>query len=601
MGKKVRLNLLDLRLAEGEIRSLTLEQSDLLIVAGELGLPEAVLVDKCAHMGSKLRPTRDGFTCESHGWTYERDGANRIAGNPGLESVPFLIEDDEIVLELREKRPILGPRGQLDGSETLELLAHASFLLNLGENRVLFDPWLDGPTYWGSWHHFPKNPVSAEELALSHVVITHPHPDHFHLPTIEKIDRSVEIIIPNFESGILQRELRKLGFRHINLLGWEEELWLDDTVGLAFLRPVSQWEDASCLVRVKDWIWLNQNDSGSVLRDDLIPDEVDLLTTSFDTGASGWPLTWDLSEGRKEAIVRASKKSILDTIEARCVQLNARYFAPFAGWWRHGLDIHEGFSSKLEHTTHDDLLEILAGTKTQLIPTIPSSVIRLADMSHSCDPSVMEQLGNEPIVEVFNPPSRELTDRVLALSIDEYMRSLERLSAASDCEPVSFVLRIPDADFVGEFRFGDREIGELTEISVEIPGWVAELLVSEDSTAIWNHFDIGYWARWSRTPDVYPANFMRLLQLGLPTSLLTDQTRADSDALGRKAVADFIEKDPELARAILSRSGLPCSSCVKANSDTLDNAFRIHGISGNLRSRAEKQLAALVGDGEHNP
>ena len=594
MGKKVSLNLSDLRLIDGEVRSLTLEQTDVLIVTGALGLPETVLVDKCAHMGSKLKSTRDGFTCESHGWTYQRDGANRIAGNPSLESVPFVVEDDQIVFELREKRPILGPRGQLDGSESLELLAHASFLLNSGENRVLFDPWLDGPTYWGSWHHFPKNPVSVDELALSHVVITHPHPDHFHLPTIEKIDRSVQIIIPNFESGILQKELRKLEFRNINLLGWEEELWLNDYVGLAFLRPVSQWEDASCLVRVKDWIWLNQNDSGSVLRDDLIPDEVDLLTTSFDTGASGWPLTWDLSEGRKEAIVRASKKSILDTIKTRCVQLNAKYFAPFAGWWRHGLDIHEGFSKKLEHTTHDDLLAILADTRTQMIPTIPSSVVRLVDMSHSFDVTVMDQLGNAPVVEAFDPPSRELTDQALAVSINHYMRSLEKLSVASDCEPVSFVLRIPDADFLGEFRFGDREIGEITEISVEIPGWVAELLVSEDSTAIWNHFDIGYWARWSRTPDVYPANFMRLLQLGLPRPLLSGENKEDRGALGKMAVADFIEKDPELSLAILNRAGLPCSSCVKANSDTLENAFRIHGITGNLKSRAERQLAALV-------
>ncbi len=594
MGKIVKLNLHDLRLAKGEVRSLALEQTNLFVVTGELGLPEIVLIDKCAHMGSPLKPTRNGFTCESHGWTYKRDGANWIAGNPGLETVPFVIEDDEIVFELREKEPILGPRDELDGTESLELLAHASFLLSSGESRVLFDPWLDGPTYWGSWHHFPKNAVSAEELTLSHVVITHPHPDHFHLPTIEKIDRNVPIIIPNFESGILQEELRKLEFRDIQLLGWEEELWLNDNVGLAFLRPVSQWEDASCLVRVKDWIWLNQNDSGSVLRDDLIPEQLDLLTTSFDTGASGWPLTWDLSDGRKEAIVRASKQSILDTIKTRCVQLNARYFAPFAGWWRHGLDIHQGFSMKIEHTTHEDLLGVLAGTGTQLIPTIPSSVIRLADMSHSWDETVFEQLGNDPVVEPFHPPSRELTDRELEISIHKYMRSLEKLSPASDCEPVSFVLRIPDADFVGEFRFGNKKILEITSISVEIPGWVAELLVSEDSTAIWNHFDIGYWGRWSRTPDVYPANFMRLLQLGLPRKLLSNEYPEDSGVVGKMAVTDFIEKDPELARAILSRAGLPCSSCVKANSDTLENAFTIHGTSKNLRLRTGTQLAALL-------
>ncbi len=591
--EKVTLSLVDLGLKPGETRALKIGANDLLIVCGDSSLPETILRDKCAHMGSQLVNTRNGFTCESHGWTYSKNGENSVEGNPGLESVPFEIRANELVVELCEKQPVLNESGHLDGSECLQLLSHASFLLSAGESRILFDPWLEGPAYWGSWHHFPKNFVAVGELDVTHVVITHPHPDHFHLPTLEQLDREITVIIPNFESGILQKELRKLNFRNIHLLEWEEELWLADGLGLMFLRPVSQWEDSSCLVRVKDWIWLNQNDSGSALRDDLIPHHVDLLTTAFDLPTSAWPLTWNLSDGRKEAILRASKRSILDTIRSRCEKLQVKYYAPFAGWWRLALDIHQSFAQRIDHVTHSDLSKALSETSTKLIPALPSSKIVLKDMSHSWDEKVERQLEQQPTVEVFDLPPRKLNNDHLEKLVNDYMKNLEMLSKASGCEPVRFNLRVPDAEYSRAFRFGDKNALEMTTISAEIPGWAAELLVSGDSTAIWNHIDLGYWCRWSRTPDAYPANFMRMLQLGLPVGLIPGESPSAAGGIASKSVAELIEKDPELASAILTRSGLPCSSCAKSNSDTLENAFKVHRISGDLRLRAERQLTAL--------
>ena len=588
------MDIEELGLRPGEVRPLALGRANVFLVCGDSGLPEVVLDARCAHMGSQVRWTGNGFACPTHGWSYSREGTNFVRGNPGLEHVPFSIEGSELVVELPSRHPLLPPNGSLEGSEHIELLAHASFLLTAGRNRVLFDPWLQGPAYWGAWHHYPKNSVDVSELSVSHVVITHPHPDHFHLPTIDHLDRDVHFIIPNFESGILQKELRKRNFSRIHLLEWETEFWLGDDVGLAFLRPLSQWEDSSCLVRVRDWIWLNQNDSGSVLRDDLIPDQVNLLTSAFDVGASGWPLTWDMSESRKKKIVSASKRATLDAIKARCSQVKADFFAPFAGWWRLGLDVHREFADQLDHTTHSELHSILADTTTKLIPTIPSSVIRLKDMSHSWNPKVMKQLSEEPTEHIFSPPSRYIENDDLRREIERYMQDLTLLSEASNCEPVIFNLHIPDAEFTGKFRFGDPGLPEVTEISVEAPGWVAEKLVSNDSTAIWNHFDIGYWGRWCRSPDVYPANFMRLLQLGSPRALFSRDYGEECSEIGLMSIADFLEKEPELAQAILGRAGLPCFACGKANADTLEDAMRLHGVRGNMRQRLEVELRALM-------
>jgi len=490
--------------------------------------------------------------------------------------------------------PLLELEGALDGSETLELLAHASFLLTVGDRRVLFDPWLAGPTYWGSWHHYPKFDVNIPGLGVTDIVITHPHPDHFHLPTLEFFDRSIRVFVPNFESRILQEELRRLGFEDIRVIPWEEEVRISADLKFAFLRPLSQWEDSSCIVVVKNWVWLNQVDAGASLRAELLPTRVDLFTSSFDMGASGWPLTWNISEGRKGSIMKAGKQQTLETIRTRSQQLGARYYAPFAGWWRLGLDVHQTFAERISHTTHEDLAEIFEGEETSLLKTLPSSRIRLLDMTHSCDWDVVEQLRSSVAVDTWEEPEPALKDGVLVEKIRNLMAELVSLSLATVCENVSLSVQISGVRFSENFRFGNGTSSEMVEIRVEIPRWIAELLVDGDSTAIWNHVDIGYWCRWERTPDIYPANFMRLLQLGRPSSLFSEKRTVNSRGIRSQAVADFIERDAEMAQAILNRAGLPCVSCTRANSDSLGNAFEIHAVPEHLRLRVEAELSALM-------
>lgn len=557
-------------------------------------MPERILADKCAHMGSPLEATQDGFVCRTHGWLYNSSGTNATPKSPGLENLIFNVDGDELEIQQDESAPLLARAGALKGDETMELLAHASFLMRVGERVVLFDPWLEGPTYWGSWHHYPKNDVDIDALGVTDILITHPHPDHFHLPTMSKLPRNVNVFIPNFESGILQRELRALGFEHVNLTGWEEKVTLAKDFEFAFLRPISQWEDASCLVRVQDWIWLNQNDSGGALRDELLPERLDLLTTSFDVGASGYLLTWEISEGRKGAIVSAAKNQILHTIQTRAKATQSKYFAPFAGWWRHGLLEHEGFSKTLVHTKFEDLREVFRDSDTSLIETIPSSKIVLQTMQHTWDEKVRAQLESEISMVEFEEPISTLQDDKLKQKLQNHLSSLALLSHASNSENVDFTLAIPAIDFVMNQRFGSSEGDPLVQVRAEVPRWIGELLVGGDSTCTWNHIDIGYWARWSRSPDIYPANFMRLLQLGYQPDLAFQTIESkDLDEVERRTIAELIEINPELASSILNRAGLPCAACTITNSDSLRNAFEIHRVPEGLRARAKNLLEAL--------
>jgi len=484
--------------------------------------------------------------------------------------------------------------GQLRGDEQLELLSHATFLLAANGRRVLFDPWLVGPTYWGSWHLWPRNPVRVESLGITDVVITHPHPDHFHLPTLNRLPRAISIHIPNFESGILQTELRKMDFMDINLIHWEVAYELTDGLEISFLRPTSMWEDASCLVSLNGWNWLNQNDSGAALRDELLPDSIDLLTTSFDVGASGYPLTWNVGQTRSQAILRNKRSQILESIRERAQTTKARYYAPFAGWWRHGLTEHEEFANALPRSSLADLREAFSDISTTLIETIPSSKVNLKSMTHTCNEYILAEMDHSPSYTSWSPPPSQLDAPLLRQKLIAYMTDLVKLSVATQCEPVLFIVRIGEIDLEESFTFGDPLEEAMVTITADIPQWVGEKLVSEDDTATWNHFDIGYWVRWMRAPDIYPANFMRLLQLGIPAGLKARKGVLNHSSVRTRSIADFLERDAELARAILSRSGLPCSGCSKANSDSLESAFSIHGIPFALRERALSQLAALL-------
>lgn len=563
------------------------------VEADSEGNPARIIKSQCAHMGSRVIRTRTGYSCPTHGWVYKADGSNVTDGNPSLEVINFWIDGEELVLDVAENEPLFVPNGSLAGDETLRLLAHASFLLEADGKSVLFDPWLNGPTYWGSWHHYPSHPIDVSSLRPTDIIITHPHPDHFHLETLMALNRETRVHIPNFQSGIMQKELAKLGFDNVNLVPWEFSVQLSPNIEFAFLRPVSQWEDSACLVRVSDWVWLNQNDSGVPLRDDLVPNQVDLLSTSFDVGASGFPLTWDVEPSRQARIIESSKSKILETISQRCAVLNARNYAPFAGWWRHGLDVQQEFAERLAHTSFTDLEDALRFTETELLSTIPSAVINLKTMQCGFDERVMNKLSEVAKVTTFVKPKNSKQDDTLRKELTQKLMMMQELSHAAGVEPVDFAIAVPEIDYDKTFAFGDNNAIGRTKIWVEIPSWVAEKLVSNDETATWNHFDIGYWLRWRREPNTFTANFMALLQLGWPRELMKS-TGSNNSRVESLAVAEFLETNPELGSAILTRAGLPCAGCTKLTAETLENAFAIHRVPESLRLRAVRELEAMM-------
>lgn len=130
---------------------------------------------------------------------------------------------------------------------------------------------------------------------------------------------------------------------------------------------------------------------------------------------------------------------------------------------------------------------------------------------------------------------------------------------------------------------------------VRIAPQIASLYVSGDETVNWDNLSIGYWGRWSRDPDVYPARFMRLLQLGYVAGLRsTNAPPHKHDAVLDIPVGAVVERNPDLAGALLSRAGLPCVSCSHLKGETLRDALAIHSVPPERRARLESEVRALL-------
>ena len=70
----------------------------------------------------------------------------------------------------------------------IQLINHASILIETDGIKLLTDPWYFGYAFDGGWG-LKYNHPSAFEIAqtATHLWISHFHTDHFHIPTLKKI------------------------------------------------------------------------------------------------------------------------------------------------------------------------------------------------------------------------------------------------------------------------------------------------------------------------------------------------------------------------------------------------------------------------------
>jgi len=70
----------------------------------------------------------------------------------------------------------------------ISFVGHASILVKTGQVHLLTDPWFRGEVFNESWTLHPEPVLSEQDLAeVTHIWISHEHPDHLSIPTLRSI------------------------------------------------------------------------------------------------------------------------------------------------------------------------------------------------------------------------------------------------------------------------------------------------------------------------------------------------------------------------------------------------------------------------------
>jgi UDP-MurNAc hydroxylase len=143
----------------------------------------------------------------------------------------------------------------------LQILSHASLLVQSGNKTLVTDPWLIGSCYWRSWWNYPPvAPELIENLRPDAIYLTHIHWDHFHGASLRKFPKNTLIIIPLERSTRMRRDLRGMGFSNIIEVPHAASLSLTDDFTITSYQ-FSLWGDSALVIEAEGISLLDANDA----------------------------------------------------------------------------------------------------------------------------------------------------------------------------------------------------------------------------------------------------------------------------------------------------------------------------------------------------
>jgi UDP-MurNAc hydroxylase len=209
------------------------------------------------------------------------------------------------------------------------VIGHSCLFVETRAGTILVDPWLFGSCYWRSWWHYPPTPDPRPEwLAPDYVYLTHHHFDHFHFPSMRKIDRRAHVLVPKFGVDVLAGEVAGLGFTHVTELPHAEVLQLGAGVRVASYQYGT--DDTVFVVQDGDDVLVDVNDSkirGRALAQ--IPDEFGTPTFVFKSYsfAQAYPTCYTADDPADLGLL--TRDSYLDDWIGVVDTLQPRYGVPF--------------------------------------------------------------------------------------------------------------------------------------------------------------------------------------------------------------------------------------------------------------------------------
>ncbi len=226
--------------------------------------------------------------------------------------------------------------------------------LEARDHVILCDPWLKPGIFDGAWAPYPPvRDMAAVLTGATHCFISHIHEDHYDVATLEHVDRSAMMLVPDvYPNHVIALRLKQMGFDKVRMLKPKVpvEVSRDLTVEVvprmnAFGQELEHYEshDLESLVIDNGVIFSSEGLKVVLLADNVpyCPEDAgsslehmrdcDLLAFSYNGAASDYPLCYEnLSDQDKRAIAddREDKREKIN--QALFDQLRPKALMPYS-------------------------------------------------------------------------------------------------------------------------------------------------------------------------------------------------------------------------------------------------------------------------------
>lgn len=149
----------------------------------------------------------------------------------------------------------------------ISLIAHSSILIQIGDLKILTDPWYFGTAFNDGWELYPKpnlDDIRSKVADVDMIWISHEHPDHFHFPTLKWLEgiltKKVSIYFQKTNSTKVFSALKKIGYEHFVEMPHLDKIQVSTNVKIACYAH--RHLDSALAVFIDDCFWLlNINDT----------------------------------------------------------------------------------------------------------------------------------------------------------------------------------------------------------------------------------------------------------------------------------------------------------------------------------------------------
>ena len=222
-------------------------------------------------------------------------------------------------------------------SPTIEFVNHASVIISYEDVSILSDPWFSGTAFHDGWrlmYELQDNEITDILKKITHVYISHEHPDHFRPAFLANkniknilIDRKVEFLFQNTVDKRVVNFLKKNGYK-VEELNENEKINLSDDVQVQIIKY--DFYDSALIIKTPSLKILNLNDCP--MREDNEINKFKKKHGNLDIVLSQYSYAaWKGGANNKIYRENAAKEK-LESLERQATILNCKTLIPFASF-----------------------------------------------------------------------------------------------------------------------------------------------------------------------------------------------------------------------------------------------------------------------------